>query len=169
METKANCGVREGCSAVKKRLFIFFYDLATCCLRIVILCWRNPRLLTTIKNNKTYETYVHVYIYFIQTVSSHPGPGWLSAATEQRSHKASGPAQTGTVAPPDTNMYVYGCNILLIPVETLIYSMCTHTSHLHAQQGTDTGFRGITDGLKVMTPLQSQDHPTPSQWHQLTG
>lgn len=48
-------------------------------------------------------------------------------------------------------------------------TMRTHTTHLHAQQGTDTGFRGITDSLKVMTPLQRQDHPTPSQWHQLTG
>lgn len=43
------------------------------------------------------------------------------------------------------------------------------TPHLHAQQGADTSFRGITDGFEVMPPLQSEDYPAPGEWHQLTS
>ena len=143
--------------------------------------------VSSLRLNTTQNTQICIYlsIYFSQCkpcnwcfrfelcwgVGSYPEPGWLSAVIGWRFHKASGPTLTGTVAPPRTQV-VRGFNPLCVFVEahTQIYVQPKHThTHLHAQQGADTGFRGVTDGFEVMTPLQSQYYPTPGQRHELTG
>lgn len=50
-----------------------------------------------------------------------------------------------------------------------MFCMRKNTSNLHAQQGAHTGFGGIADSFEVMPTLQSHDHLTAGQWHQLTG
>lgn len=107
LKQKQTEGWARGTCAVKKDFSCFSMMLQ----HVVSGLWFCAETPKTHYNNKTYGTYKEcehvlrsptVLCCVVWGVRSHPGPGWLSAATEQHSHKASGPAQTGTVAPPDT-------------------------------------------------------------------
>lgn len=67
-------------------------------------------------------------------------------------------------------MYLLYCSALLKDILMVMYSSPSGlSSYLIAKQSRDTGFRGITYGCEVVTPLQGKHQSPACQTHQLPG
>lgn len=67
-------------------------------------------------------------------------------------------------------MYLLYCGALLKDILMVMYSSPPGlSSYLIAKQSRDTGFRGITYGCEVVTPLQGKHQSPACQIHQLPG